>query len=79
MEVVKLRGLLRDAEVDRVIEAGRLATLVRDVSKVLEDLGMSPIPGSPRDPRTAVDILGAVDVILERVKEAYDSGNDPWD
>jgi hypothetical protein len=29
--------------VDRVIEASRLVTLVKDVSKVLEDLGMSPM------------------------------------
>jgi hypothetical protein len=47
MELIKLSGLLLDAEVDRVIEIGRLATLVRDVSKVLEDLGISlsyPVP-----------------------------------
>jgi hypothetical protein len=47
MELVKLRGLLWEAEVDRVIEVGYLATLVRDVFKVLEDLGRSPIPGIP--------------------------------
>jgi hypothetical protein len=35
--------------VDRVVEAGWLVTLVKDVSKVPEDLGMSPIPGIPRD------------------------------
>jgi hypothetical protein len=47
MELVKHRGLLWEAEVDRVIEVGYLATLVRDVFKVLEDLGRSPIPGIP--------------------------------
>jgi cysteinyl-tRNA synthetase len=47
MELVKLRGLLWEAEVDCVIEVGYLATLVRDVFKVLEDLGRSPIPGIP--------------------------------
>jgi hypothetical protein len=56
-----------------------LATLVRDVSKVLEDLGMSPIPEIPRDPHTAGDILGVVEVILEHIKEAYDSAHGPWD
>jgi hypothetical protein len=46
-------------------------TLVRDVSKVLEDLVMSLIPWIPRDPCTASDVLGAVHVILECVKEAF--------
>jgi hypothetical protein len=46
---------------------------------VLEDLGMSPIPGIPRDPRMSDDVLEAVDVILERVKEAYNSSHNPWD
>jgi hypothetical protein len=44
MEFVALRRLLQGVEADRTIEAGRLATLVRDVSKVLEDLGMSLSP-----------------------------------
>jgi hypothetical protein len=47
MELVELQRLLQDAEVDCVIEACRLVTLVRDVSKVLEDHGMSPIPRIP--------------------------------
>jgi hypothetical protein len=48
MEFIELQRLLRDAEVDRVAEARRLAVLVRDVSKVLVDLGMPPSQGSPR-------------------------------
>jgi hypothetical protein len=79
MELIELRRLLRDTEVDHVIEVGRLVTLVRDVSMVLEDLGMSPIPGISRDPHTASDVLAVVDVILEHVKVAYDSSHDPWD
>jgi hypothetical protein len=77
MELVDLHGLLWDAEVDHVIEVGRLVTLVRDVSKVLEDLGMSPIPEITRDPRMASDILGAVDIILKHVKDAYAYTSDP--
>jgi hypothetical protein len=77
MEFIELRGLLWDVEADRVVEVSRLAALARDVSKVLEDLGMSPIPRIPRDPRTASGILGAVDVILQCMKEAYDLGHDP--
>jgi hypothetical protein len=45
-------------------------TLVRDMSKVLEYLSMSPIPVM------AYDILGVVDVTLEHVKEAYNSCHD---
>jgi hypothetical protein len=74
MEFIELRRLLQDAEVDRVVEAGWLATLVRDVSKVLEDLGMPPIPEIPWDLCMASDVLETVDVILECLKEAYDFG-----
>jgi hypothetical protein len=42
-----------------------VSSLVRDVSKVLEDLGMPPIPGIPWGPLKAGNILEAVDVILE--------------
>jgi hypothetical protein len=56
-----------------------LATLVGEVSQVLENLSLPPIPGIPWNLRTTDDILGAVDVILERIKEAYDSGHIPWD
>jgi hypothetical protein len=79
MELIELRRLLQNAEPDRVIEAGRLATLVRDVSKVREDLGMPPILGIPQDPCMASDVLGAVDIILQHVKEAYDTDHGPWD
>jgi hypothetical protein len=42
MEVIELRRLLQDAEVDHITEARWLAILARDVSKVLVDLGMPP-------------------------------------
>jgi hypothetical protein len=53
--------------------------LVREVSQVLENLGMPPIPRIPQDLHMAGDILEAVDVILEHAKEAYGSFHDPWD
>jgi hypothetical protein len=65
--------------VDCVTEVGRLVILAGDVSKVVMDLGMPPIPGIPWDPRTTGDILEAVDIILEHLREAYASGHDPWD
>jgi hypothetical protein len=48
MEFIELRRLLHDAEVDHVVEASWLASLVRDVSKVLMDIGMPPSQRSPR-------------------------------
>jgi hypothetical protein len=54
-----------------VVEVGRLATLVRSVSKVLQDLGMPPIPEIPQNPCMVGDILEMVDVTLMRLKEAY--------
>jgi hypothetical protein len=65
--------------VDCVIEARQLATIVRDVSKVLQDLGMPPVPGIPQDPHTAGNVLEAVDVILEHLQEASGNSHDPWD
>jgi hypothetical protein len=46
-EFNELRRLLQDAKVDHITGVGRLAILVRDVSKVLVDLGMPPILGLP--------------------------------
>jgi hypothetical protein len=47
MEFVELRRLLQDTEVDCVFEVEWPATLVRDVSKVLVDLGLPPITKIP--------------------------------
>jgi hypothetical protein len=47
MEFIKLQKLLKDVEVGRVTEAEQLVTLARDVSKVLMDLGMQPVPRIP--------------------------------
>jgi hypothetical protein len=79
MEFIELRCFLRDVVADHAVKASRLAALVRDVSWVLENLGMPSMLGIPRDLRMADDVLGAVDVILEHVKGAYDSGCGPWD
>jgi hypothetical protein len=79
MEFVELWRRLKEAKVERVTEAGRLVILVRDISKVLVDLGMPPILGVPRDPHATDDVLEASDTILERLRKAYASGHDPWD
>jgi hypothetical protein len=70
MEFIELRRLRQVIETDRITDASRLATLVREVSQVLESLGLPPIPGMPQEPCTTDDLLGALDVILEGVKEA---------
>jgi hypothetical protein len=75
LEFIELQRLLWDIEADRAVEANRLATLVR----VLENLDMPSNPGMPRDLRMAVDVLGAVDMILECMKGAYVSSHSPWD
>jgi hypothetical protein len=65
--------------VECVTEASLLEILVRDISKVLVDLGMRPIPGIPRDLCTIGDVLEVVGIILEHLWEAYASGHGPWD
>jgi hypothetical protein len=79
MEFVEPRRHLKEAEVERIDKARRLAILVRGASKVLVDLGIPPIPGIPQDPHTADDILEAAGTILEHLWEAYASSHDPWD
>jgi hypothetical protein len=79
VELVKLQRCLEEAEVERVIEVGRLAILVADISKGLVDLGMCRIQGIPQDRCMASDILELAGTILECLGEAYASGHSPWD
>jgi hypothetical protein len=58
MEFVEVLRLPQDTKADCIVKAGQLVTLVRFMYKVLEDLGMSSIPGIPRDPCTTDDVLG---------------------
>jgi hypothetical protein len=78
-ELVELRRHLMEAEVERVAEAGQLAVLVRDVSKVMVDPGIPPIPGIPRDPCAAGDVLEVANTLFKRLQEAYASRHSPWD
>jgi hypothetical protein len=47
------------------------------MSKVLVFLGRPPIEGIPQDPGKVRDILEAVDVILEHLREAHASSARP--
>jgi hypothetical protein len=77
MEFIELQRHLKEAEVECVIEAGWLVIFLRDVSKVLVDLGMPPIQRIPQDSRAADDILEVVGTILECLREAYTYGHGP--
>jgi hypothetical protein len=79
MEFIKLWRCHKEADVKLVTEDGWLVILVKDVSKVLVDLGMSPIHGIPRDPCTTGDVLQVVGTIFEHLREAYSSSHGPWD
>jgi hypothetical protein len=48
MEFVELKWLLQDIETCHITEAARLAALVREVSQVLENLGLPPSRDSLR-------------------------------
>jgi hypothetical protein len=63
--------------VECVTEVKWLVILVGDISKVLVDLSMPPIPGIPRDPCMTDNILEAVSTILECLWEAYASDHGP--
>jgi hypothetical protein len=60
-----------------VTEARWLKILVGDISKVLVNLVMPPIPGIPQDPRTTGDVLEVVGTILERLQKPYTSSHSP--
>jgi hypothetical protein len=63
----------------RIAEAGKLAVLVGDISKVMVDLCMPPIPRIHKDPGRASDILEIVGTVPGCLREAYTSGTGPWD
>jgi hypothetical protein len=50
---------------------------VGDISKVLVDLSMSPIPRIPQGPSNDIDILEIVGTVLELLREAYAFSTDP--
>jgi hypothetical protein len=79
MEIVELWQCLKEDEVEHFTEAEWLAVLLGDISKVLVDLGMPPFLGIPRDSCMIDDVLEVVGTILESLREAYTSGDGPWD
>jgi hypothetical protein len=79
MKFIELWRCLKEAIIERVIEAWRLVILVRNVSKSQVDHGMPPSPWIPQNPCVANDNLKAMGTILERLREDYASGHGPWD
>jgi hypothetical protein len=46
---------------------------------ILVDLGMLPIQNIPELPKSAWEVLPAVDHVLQRLQEMLASGAGPWD
>jgi hypothetical protein len=46
---------------------------------VLVDLGMLPVQNIPQHPKSAREVLSAVDLILQRLQEALAPDVGPWD
>jgi hypothetical protein len=67
--LVELRERLGEVEADHVTEAEELASLMTNISKVLMDLGLSPIQGIPQVRNKAREVLKVTGSILERLRE----------
>jgi hypothetical protein len=67
--LVELRERLGEVEADHVTEAEELASLMTNISKVLMDLGLSPIQGVPQVRNKAREVLKVTGSILERLRE----------
>jgi hypothetical protein len=67
--LVELRERLGEVEADHVTEAEELASLMTNISKVLMDLGLSPIQGIPQVRNKAQEVLKVTGSILERLRE----------
>jgi hypothetical protein len=50
-----------------------------EISDALVDLGVFPIRDIHEHPQSAQDVLTAVGLILECLREERDSGAGPWD
>jgi hypothetical protein len=70
MELIELRRRIEEVEVE---------ILMGDISKVLMDLIIPPIPGIPRDPRTIDNVLEVAGTILECLWEVYAFSHGTWD
>jgi hypothetical protein len=74
----ELHKRLAEVEGERVIEAVKLSQLVREISDALVNLGVIPIWDIPQHPKLAQDVLTAVGLVLERLREEHASSVDPW-
>jgi hypothetical protein len=77
MDPVELWSHHKEAGVECVAEAGRLAILVWFISKVMGDLRIPPILGIPKPSCMVGNILETVGTVLECLWEAYASSNGP--
>jgi hypothetical protein len=49
------------------------------ISSILVNLGMLPIHDIPQLPKSAQEVLPAVDLVLEHLQEPLAFGAGPWD
>jgi hypothetical protein len=78
-ELEKLHMCVVRVEDECAIKTGELSTLFMEASNTLVDLGMLPIRDIPQLPKTAHEVMVAVGLILERMREGHASSTGPWD
>jgi hypothetical protein len=74
----RVRGAADRAETERTTKARQLLRLVVEISNALVDQGMLPVWDIPQLVNSA-QVLAVTNLILERLREAQDSGTGPWD
>jgi hypothetical protein len=79
MELKKLHTCMDRVEDECVTEAEKLSMLVVGISNALIDLKMLPIRDIPQILKSVLEVLIAVGLILERLREEHASGAGPWE
>jgi hypothetical protein len=79
VELEELRERMAGVENEFATEAMQLSRSVMEISDALVDLGVFPIRDIPLQPRSAQDVMTAVSLILECLREEHASSAGPWD
>jgi hypothetical protein len=79
VELEELSVCVVGVEDKRAVEAEKLSKLVVDISNSLVDLGTLPIRDIPQLSKMAQEVLVAVRLILERLREEHASATGYWD
>jgi hypothetical protein len=79
VELEEHRARVGRIEDECAIKAGKTLKLVMEISNALVDEGKLPIQDIPQLPKLAQEVLAAIELILERLREEQASEADPWD